>query len=86
MVIIYVNDGTMGTVFNHSIAPWSDVRVRRAAHPAMDREPVRQTVTADEGKTGFGPVPHPQGLANLWARGYHALNFVDPWHLGGKHV
>ena len=30
-----------------------------------------------EGKTGFGPVPHPTVLADLRSRGYHAFNFVD---------
>ncbi len=56
-VITYLNDGTHGIVFNLNNPPWNDVRVRRAVHLALDREPIRQTVTAGEGKAGFGPVP-----------------------------
>ena len=56
-VISYMNDGTAGLVFNTNQAPWNDVRVRRALHLALDREPIRQTVTAGEGMAGFGPVP-----------------------------
>lgn len=57
VTINYMNDGTAGLIFNLNQAPWNDVRVRRALHLALDREPIRQTVTAGEGTSGFGPVP-----------------------------